>query len=239
MEAFSATRLLALWERCGVLSGRRRSAMLASAVGNQGGDADVSTWSLGEHNAALLALRQACFGPQLALNVACPHCREQLELDLNVADLRGGALNRGELLAALDGWQVRFRVPRLADLERVPRGAKRQALIECCTLEVQHEGTPRPASELPPAVISLLDEALAAADPGGLTSIEVGCSGCERAFQAPLDLGALLWHELDAWAHHTLAEVHTLASAYGWREADVLALSAQRRFLYLNLTAGR
>src|SRR6478752_4647027 len=239
MEAFSATRLLALWERCSALSGRRRSAVLASAVGGQGAAVDASAWSLGEHNAALLALRQTWFGPQLALNVACPHCREQLELDLNVADLPGGAVNHGELSAALDGWQVRFRVPRLAELERVPRGAQRASLIECCALEVQHEGEPRAASELPPAVVALVDEALAAADPCGLSSIEVGCSSCERAFQAPLDVGALLWHELDAWAHHTLAEVHTLASAYGWREAEVLSLSAQRRFLYLQLAAGR
>ena len=39
----------------------------------------------------------------------------------------------------------------------------------------------------------------------------------------------------DAWALRTLAEVHRLASAYGWREQDILALSPARRQLYLGM----
>jgi hypothetical protein len=209
MQAFSATRLLALWERCGVLSGRRRSAALASAASVEDSAADPQASTLGERNAALLALREAWFGSRLALTAACPHCREQLELDLDLSDLPRGEAHHGELVTDLDGWHVRY------------------------------EGLPRSAAELPPAVLTRIDAALLAADPRGLGSLDVGCSACERAFSAPLDIASVLWHELDAWAHHTLAEVHALASAYGWREADVLALSAQRRFLYLQLAAGR
>jgi len=241
MQAFSATRLLALWERCGVLSGRRRGAVLASAASVEDSAADPQASTLGERNAALLALREAWFGSRLALTAACPHCREQLELDLDLSDLPRGEANHGELVTELDGWHVRFRVPRLADLEQLPRssGGDAQALLEYCALDIRYEGLPRSAAELPPAVLAHIDAALLAADPRGLGSLDVGCSACERAFSAPLDIASVLWHELDAWAHHTLAEVHTLASAYGWREADVLALSAQRRFLYLQLAAGR
>jgi hypothetical protein len=32
-----------------------------------------------------------------------------------------------------------------------------------------------------------------------------------------------------------LYDVHALASAYGWREADVLAMSPMRRQVYLEL----
>jgi hypothetical protein len=35
-----------------------------------------------------------------------------------------------------------------------------------------------------------------------------------------------------------LVEVHKLASAYGWREADILAMSATRRSMYLNIING-
>ena len=35
-----------------------------------------------------------------------------------------------------------------------------------------------------------------------------------------------------------LRDVHTLASTYGWREADILALSPWRRQYYLALIAG-
>ena len=51
----------------------------------------------------------------------------------------------------------------------------------------------------------------------------------------PLDVAAFFWTELNAWAVRLLREIHALASAYGWREADILALSPKRRDLYLEL----
>jgi len=43
------------------------------------------------------------------------------------------------------------------------------------------------------------------------------------------------WAELAAEAKRLLREVDALARAYGWREADILALSSQRRHAYLEL----
>jgi hypothetical protein len=50
-----------------------------------------------------------------------------------------------------------------------------------------------------------------------------------------LDPLSFLWHELEQWARQTLAAVHRLAGAYGWREQDILALSAKRRQIYLEM----
>jgi hypothetical protein len=50
---------------------------------------------------------------------------------------------------------------------------------------------------------------------------------------AQLDAGVLLWDEIDARARALLAEVHTLASAYGWSEGEILSLGAARRASYL------
>ena len=44
---------------------------------------------------------------------------------------------------------------------------------------------------------------------------------------------ALLWEEIEVRAHVLLGEVHRLASAYGWSEAQILALSPARRASYL------
>ncbi len=55
-------------------------------------------------------------------------------------------------------------------------------------------------------------------------------AGCHKATQ--------LWREIHAWAKRQLDEVHTLASAYGWSEADILAMSASRRRRYVSLVAG-
>ena len=46
-----------------------------------------------------------------------------------------------------------------------------------------------------------------------------------------------LWNDVDRWARALFGTVDTLARAYGWREADVLALSPRRRRVYLNLAA--
>jgi hypothetical protein len=55
--------------------------------------------------------------------------------------------------------------------------------------------------------------------------------------QTLFDIGRYLWEELRAQAVRLLHEVHTLARFYGWREADILALSAARRHAYLELAA--
>ena len=47
-----------------------------------------------------------------------------------------------------------------------------------------------------------------------------------------LDIRAVLWAEVEAWANELLHDVHALASAYGWSESDVVRLSPWRREWY-------
>ncbi len=50
------------------------------------------------------------------------------------------------------------------------------------------------------------------------------------------DIASFLWKALHAWAKLMLGDVHELARAYGWTEADILALpSPTRRQIYLEL----
>jgi hypothetical protein len=49
---------------------------------------------------------------------------------------------------------------------------------------------------------------------------------------------AYFWSEINAWAYRLLGEVHSLASAYGWREEDILAMSPWRRHVYLEMVGG-
>jgi hypothetical protein len=51
------------------------------------------------------------------------------------------------------------------------------------------------------------------------------------------DIAAYLWQEVDARARRALRDTHTLARAYGWREADILAMSDFRRQQYLEMVA--
>jgi hypothetical protein len=243
MQAFSAAQLLSIWESCGELRGRQRSAALLQRVSPDGPEVDLCAWTLGQWNAALLDLREAIFGPQLALTLPCPDCRERLELDVSLEALRMGPTDARELSANVDDWQVRFRLPTIADIEAVSstatasEAALEDQLLSRCLLHAACAGAERDTAALPAEVRARIDAVMSAADPQGGGLIEVGCSACEQTTTVALDLGALLWQELDAWAHHILSEVHVLASVYGWREADVLGLSARRRSAYLQLIA--
>jgi hypothetical protein len=59
------------------------------------------------------------------------------------------------------------------------------------------------------------------------------CAACGHRWSALFDIVAFFWTELCVRAERLLVEVHTMARAYGWREADILAMSEARRHCYL------
>jgi len=75
-------------------------------------------------------------------------------------------------------------------------------------------------------------------DPQADTKLSLVCPSCEHAWQADFDIISFFWREIDAWAQRTLLEVVYLASAYGWREADILNMSPWRRHFYLGALGG-
>jgi hypothetical protein len=90
-------------------------------------------------------------------------------------------------------------------------------------------------AEIAAALESEMTETIAAADPLAEIALELACPDCAATWSAPFDIVRFLWSEVDAWAARTLHEVHVLASHYGWSEAEILALSPQRRQHYRDL----
>jgi len=84
-------------------------------------------------------------------------------------------------------------------------------------------------------VLQACEDALETLDPNADLALAVHCPDCGGASGAQLDAGILLWDEIDARARTLLAEVHALASAYGWSEGAILALDPARRASYLAL----
>ncbi len=95
------------------------------------------------------------------------------------------------------------------------------------------------ALALPAEVAEAVAQRMAEADPQADPQLAMHCPSCGHAWSAGLDIAAYLWAEVDAWARRTLREVHALASAYGWSEGEILALSAARRQAYLDLIGAR
>jgi hypothetical protein len=88
---------------------------------------------------------------------------------------------------------------------------------------------------LPDSVIQAVLERMGHADPQANLEIELSCPACSHNWQETFDIVSFLWSEITAWAIRILREVHVLASAYGWREADILAMNPRRRQAYLEL----
>jgi hypothetical protein len=245
METFLSADILELWER-GAERPPFAQALLLLAAAQPGEPADsLAGWSLGRRDAALLALRERLFGDRLVAAAGCPRCGEQSELNFRTGDIRAGFAD-GDLpprpVTAADGsaYAVRLRPLTTRDLIELASGtgADGDAPIRRLVVSAERDGRPVPAGELPAEVLVDCAEALAEADPQADVRLALRCPECGLAWEAPFDVAAYLWQEVETLAGRLLREVHLLASAYGWSEAEILRLSPLRRQRYLELVVG-
>jgi hypothetical protein len=241
MRALSASELLSVWE-LGLeqAPAERALALLATACGVP--PAALAGLPIGQRDAGLLTLREWTFGPRLSCHVTCPGCSQQLEISFDAAEIRTDAAVETECRLTKDGYDVRFRPPNCGDLvalagESDP-GRHRQFLFERCLLEARHGDQPVPADALGAEVVDAMADGMAQADPQADVRRPISCAACGQSWRTVFDIGSFFWIEIDAWARRILREVHALASAYGWAERDILALSPRRRQLYLEMVGG-
>jgi hypothetical protein len=81
----------------------------------------------------------------------------------------------------------------------------------------------------------MVGEQFARADPIAEPRLALACPGCGEAQEQTLDPVDFLWSQVQAVARRVLVEIHTLASAYGWSEREILGMSDLRRSLYLQM----
>lgn len=240
MSTLSASELLAAWERgLGQRQVDRTLTLLAATHPRSPRDA-LAKLSIGRRDAGLFSLREEIFGPQLTGVAVCPQCRERLELNFNTADIRESAANTGEDLSiCVDEWQVRFRLPNSDDLlalaDGSQLGASRAQLLRQCILAVERNGESRELDDVPANVIDATLQRMSEVDPLGDLQLALSCPLCGYEWQAAFDIAVFLWTEINAWAHRMLRDVDALARVYGWREADILAMSPLRRQVYLEM----
>ena len=113
--------------------------------------------------------------------------------------------------------------------------AARLLILDRCLLSAQKAGDAVSSLQLPAEVVAGVAESMAQADPLADIQLNIDCPACRHRWRAAFDIVSFLWTEIEAWAGRILSEVHTLARAYGWREAEILALSAARRQFYLEM----
>jgi hypothetical protein len=244
MQPLSAAQLLDAWERGRAKSLPERALLLLAAACPLTPAEELGRLRIGQRDARLLTLREWTFGSCLVGLANCPDCGERVEAAFDAADIRAAAESEtAEVLAlGVADHAVRFRLPSSLDLLAVAASqdleTARRTLFERCLVAALRRDEPVAAAELPTEVVQAVMAGMAAADPQADVQLALSCPACGRQWLMAFDIVAFFWSEVQTWAQRILREVHVLATAYGWREADILALSPQRRQIYLDMVSG-
>jgi len=239
MLALTQADFLALWESGRALHPLDQGLLTVHAALSETQDGSVADWPIGRRNRALAGLRLACFGPALRGWTSCRQCSEKLEFELD-----GRALAENELPQYHEPIVVNgraFRLPTSRDLAQIAAEhdpiAAAMLLLERCRVDGRAAAEDRaaPATDWTEEDIDAVGEKMALADPLAEIMLHFDCPACGTSFEESLDLSTFLWAEIEARAQRLLLAVHTLATAYGWSEAEILSMNAARREFYLEM----
>ncbi|MGD1992197.1 MAG: phage baseplate protein [Anaerolineae bacterium] len=244
MRALSAGELLSVWEQGLAQPAAQRALMLLTAAYPEATPETLAHLSIGQRDHRLLQLRESTFGSQLVSVANCPVCGDYLELVFTVAELQLPHPNNvpsenTPLTLEMGGYEAHFRLPDSLDLAAAAdcedAAAARHLLLTRCLVSASREGEEVDIDQLPEDVIQAMVTRMAQTDPQADVRLALSCPACGHEWEMLFDIVSFFWKEIDAWAVRALHEVHALASAYGWDEADILAMSPARRRFYLEM----
>jgi hypothetical protein len=238
MRAVTQSDLLGLWESGKALHPLDWGLLAVNTMFPETQPDSVADWPIGRRNRALVEMQLAYFGPALRGWTSCRRCADKLEFALDgLALAESPQPNQGEPIR-VNGRT--FRLPTSRDLARIAAeddpGKAAVALVEMCRID----GEPVERSfatqlDWTEEDLEAIGDKMALADPLGEIILHFDCPQCGESFDDSLDLPTFLRAEIEGRAKRLLREVHTLASAYGWGEAEILSLNPARRQCYLEM----
>lgn len=232
-------RLLDAWEEAAAMPSAARGAVLLVHGRRYSLDA-VLDLPLGEATVLVAQLYAEEFGDEVEGLLPCEGCGEVLEVGLSISTLYrlGEASGNGrECRVVTDAGELTVRPPTTRDLLAVGgRPDPARVLLARCVSDIS--GTPVDPAALDTDTAERLDSLAEELAGAAAVVVRTSCPCCSAEARTSVDVGGLLWDHVSAAAPELLAEVALLASAFGWREADVLALSPVRRRAYLGLAYG-
>jgi hypothetical protein len=241
-SSLNSAALLTAWEEGVTQPPVRRALALLAAAWPEKSEDQWSRVSIGERDGHLLRLRETLFGPSLEATAICPQCGQRLEMTFDTDDVRIPSPSRPAsqegLCVKVSGYEVTCHSPTSADLMAIAddRAADGHVLImERCIEMARLDGKETDPSSLPAEVVRAVDERLANGDPQAEVQIAMSCLACSHQWSLPFDILTYLWGDIGDWAQRLLAEIHTLASAYGWSEREIVAMTERRRRFYVEM----
>lgn len=260
MRPLSGERLLLAWEQGTQADDLRRPLVVLSIALPDRDPGQLAAMPITERNALLLRLHRLTFGPELDVFGVCPDCRAQLEFNVPVDALAAqldGQPAANAITWERSGQRYRLRPVTTADLvaclDVSELSAAQDLLLSRC-LEMSPVGAPAspvgapvPPAEAPSQPAALPGALLADTDvlqkfeqlhAAAELSCAIDCPGCARSQVLDLDLARFVWAEIRTAARRLMADIHDLASAYGWSEQSIASMSPARRGAYLELVGG-
>jgi hypothetical protein len=251
MRPLSGDRLLLAWEQGAQADDLRRPLVLLSMALPDRDPAQLAAMPITERNALLLQLQELTFGPELNVFGECPDCGARLEFTVPVDALtaRLDSQPPADVITwESDGQRYHLRPVTTDDLLAcldVPELDAAQDLLLTRCLEMSPLGapaSPAEASVSPPAplpstlpghadVLQRFEQLHSAAE----LTCAIDCPGCASSQVLDLDLARFVWAEVRTAARRLIADIHDLASAYGWSEQSIASISPARRAAYLEL----
>ncbi|MFY9509945.1 MAG: hypothetical protein WAQ05_03095 [Rubrivivax sp.] len=191
--------------------------------------ATLQRWTLARRFQALLALRCAD-EPEARASLAlhCSACGSAFEFELPLAACQQTVDETPLAVPLADGRLLQLRLPDADDLQRWRAQGQPDEHTLAASLLLQ------PAEALDTTDIENIAEQLAQRDPFTALRLQADCPDCGQAHAPEIDIEALLLRDFAARQQRLLDEVATLARAFHWSEAQILALPAWRRAFYLS-----
>jgi hypothetical protein len=233
VETLSDAQVMDLWEEGRDLTMAGKAVALLARTRPGRSAAEWAREPVGARDAELLRWRGA---RPIACVEECPDCGSQAEFELDPTALLGQATEvpPGARAWSSDGFRLVYRLPDSADACHFGRSEDaRAAFVSRCVRESTLHGAASDPSAWPDEVWEAVEADLLLADPLAEIRLRLDCPSCAAIWEAVLDVPEQVWKALARRGRGILEQVHQLASAYGWSEGEILALSPSRRELYL------
>lgn len=242
MHSLSANDILRIWEVAQSQHPLDKAMTFLSFACPQMSVNELALLSIGQRDAYLLTLRELTFGSKMDGFAQCPNCGDRLELAFDTSDIQVAKplpLNIETYTLNTGGIELKFRLPNSQDLAAIV-GYKNlktanSMLMQRCLIEISSEDNSVAYDDLTTTILDELTQQISEYDPQAEILLDLNCPACQHSWQLLFDIVSFFWTELVASSKRLLQEVHTLARYYGWREADILSMSAARRQVYLDL----
>jgi len=215
-------------------------ACLEQADGRSYPEDGFCDWTLRRRLQGLLAIVVATKGRQLRVQAPCEHssCGELIELNLDLVEFCDVKRPDTFFCEPVAKTKVQIRLPSGADQIRWldandrGRGCSFAEMATALITEVNGRA-PDGGWRVPGEWLEDLGRTLEEHDPLMTLRLDTCCPVCHGEMQIEFDLEHHLLTVLAAEQQYLLGQIHRLASSYHWPEAEILALSSQRRAYYI------